>query len=318
MRKEDLKKLRSIPIFANISEKALVSLSKVLKEERWSEGERVIRTGDSADSIYLLKEGEVEVRKVLSRQPEKYKLLTILEEGDIFGEMAVFGEEYRSADVVVRKDSILWKMDYSELFHILNNDPHNGIEILKVILTILTARIRALNNELVTLYELSKLIPSLNDTETLTKAVFDQVLSSIEPAKSGLLAIWNTFNEEFDISQSTEELKDPHLKQNDPISTWMFETRSPILIKESELDFRFSKTFYAGASFIASPMLHEDRLLGFILLSHPTRKNAFNYNHMILLSTVCTQVAARLNDIERKKEEILKQRLDQGRLTVNI
>ncbi len=315
---DELKRLREIPLFAHLNEETLLSLAKVLKVERWGEGQRVICAGDRADSFYLLKEGEVEVRKVVSRQPERYKLLTILEEGDIFGEMAVFGEECRSADVVARKDSILWKMDYSELFNLLNNDPQSGVKILKVILTILAARIKILNNELATLYELGKVIPTLNDTESLTQVIFEQVTHSIEPAKSGFLAIVNVFNEEFDIYQSTEELKDPHLKYTDPISKWMFEKRSPLLVKDSQSELQFRDAFYAGCSFVASPFLHEDRLLGFILLSHPTQKNAFTYNHMILLSTVCTQTGARLNDIERKKEEILRERLHQGRLTVNI
>lgn len=311
----NLHKLSTIPIFVDISKETLSVLSDLLKEERYAEEQYVVREGDSADAMYILQSGEVEVRKVINRDTGKYKTLTILEEGDIFGEMAVFGKEIRSADVVVRKDSVLWRLDYSELLKIINSDPASGVKILQVIIKIFVARIKLLNNELATLYELGKLLPCLNNAEDLTKAVFGQVMNAVEPAEIGLLAILNIFNEEFDIYQSSETLKERHIQYSDPVSVWMFENKSTLIVKDTASDPKFKNTFYSGCSFIASPFLYDNNLLGFILLSNPAKKNAFNYNHMILLSAVCNQVASALNDIEKKKEEILKQRLKEGRLT---
>jgi CRP-like cAMP-binding protein len=313
-----LQELRLIPIFANIKPETLGSLSKLLKEERFTPGQCVVREGDHAESMYIIRSGEVEVRKAIHREHEKYKTLAILEEGDLFGEMAVFGEEFRSADVVVRKDSVLWKLDYNELFNVLRTDPTGGIKILQVIITILAARINSLNRELTTLYELGQLLPRLNEIEDLTKAVFELVMTHIEPAEMGLLAILNIFNEEFDIYHSSETIKEQHISYKDPISVWMLENKTPLIVKDTASDPRFKGAFYSGLSFIASPFLHEERLLGFLLLSHPSNRNTFNYSHMILLSTVCIQVGARLNDLERKREESLKQRLSQGKLTVKI
>jgi CRP-like cAMP-binding protein len=313
-----LQELRLIPIFTNINPETLGSLSKLLKEEKFSRGQCVVREGDHAESMYIIRSGEVEIRKAIHRESEKYKTLAILEEGELFGEMAVFGEEFRSADVIVRKDSALWKVDYNELFNVLRTDPVGGVKILQVIITILAARIKSLNRELTTLYELGQLLPRLNEMEDLTKAVFELVMANIEPAEIGLLAILNVFNEEFDIYHSSETIKEQHIPYKDPLSIWMLENKTPLIVKDTASDPRFKDAFYSGLSFIAAPFLHEERLLGFILLSHPSNRNAFNYSHMILVSTVCTQVGARLNDLERKNEEILKQRLDQGKLTVKI
>jgi len=313
-----LQELRLIPIFANINSETLESLSKLLKEERFGQGEYVAREGDHAEAMYIIRSGEVEVRKAIRREPEKYKTLAILEKGDIIGEMAVFGEEFRSADVVVRKDTLLWKMNYSELFNILRSDPAGGVKILQVIITILVTRIKSLNRELTTLYELGQRLQQLNDIEDLTKVVFGLVMSNVEPAEVGLLAILNIFNEEFDIHQSSETIQERHIDYKDPIAVWMFENKAPLIVKDKSSDPRFKDTFYSGLSFIASPLLHEERLLGFILLSNLSSQNAFSYSHMILLSTVCAQVGVRLNDLEREKEEILKQRLSQGKLTVRI
>jgi CRP-like cAMP-binding protein len=313
-----LQELRLVPIFANINPETLDSLSKLLKEERFGQGEYVVREGDHAKAIYIIRSGEMEVRRTIRREPGKYKTLAILEAGEIFGEMAVFGEEFRSADVIVRKDAALWKMDYRELFNILRSDPAGGIKILQVIITILVTRIGSLNRELTTLYELGQRLQQLNDIEDLTKIVFELVMSNVAPAELGLLAILNIFNEEFDICQSSETIQERYIDYKDPVAVWMFENKSSLIVKDKASDPRFKDTFYSGLSFIASPFLHEERLLGFILLSSLSCHNAFSYSHMILLSTVCAQVGTRLNDLERKKEEILKQRLSQGKLTTKI
>ena len=234
-----LQELRLIPIFANINPETLESLLKLLKEERFGQGEYVVREGDHAEAMYIIRSGEVEVRKAIRREHEKYKTLAILEEGDIFGEMAVFGEEFRSADVVARKDALLWKMDYSELFNILRSDPAGGVKILQVIITILVTRIKSLNRELTTLYELGQRLQQLNDIEDLTKVVFELVMSNVEPAEVGLLAILNIFNEEFDIHQSSETIQERHIDYKVPVAVLMFENRTPLIVKDKASDPRF-------------------------------------------------------------------------------
>ncbi|MEW6675773.1 MAG: cyclic nucleotide-binding domain-containing protein [Nitrospirota bacterium] len=311
---DNLEILRSIPIFAGIKDEALHSLVSVLKEERFLKGEYIIREGDYTNTMYILRSGEVEVRKVINRESNRYKTLAILEEGDIFGEMAVFGEEFRTADVITREDSILWKMDYSDLSNIIEADPVSGVRLLQVIITILIARIKSLNRELATLYEIGRLIPETKDLEGLTGVVFGQVMNDIEPAKMGLIAIWNKFNDEFDIHHSLNMSKEHTIERNDPISIWLLENRSPLLIKDTVRNPEFEGRFYSGRSFIASPFIHDSEVLGFILLSNPYRKNAFTYSHLVLLSAVCNQVGARMKDIEKKTEDVCKERLAQVRL----
>ena len=195
-----LQELRLIPIFANINPETLGSLSKLLKEERFNQGQPVVREGDHAESMYIIHSGEVEVRKAIHREPEKYKTLAILEEGELFGEMAVFGEEFRSADVIVRKDSVLWKLDYNELFNVLRTDPAGGVKILQVIITLLAMRIKSLNRELTTLYELGQLLPRLNDIEdlrdTIVRVLQDPELRrKLAEAQQRFVALYHGYND---------------------------------------------------------------------------------------------------------------------------
>jgi len=64
--------------------------------------------------------------------------------------------------------------------------------------------------------------------------------------------------------------------------------------------------------------LYVDGLKGLIILANTTTENAFHKSHVILLQTVCTLLGEKLNDSERKQEDILKKRLRQGKLSADI
>jgi CRP-like cAMP-binding protein len=311
----NLQILKTIPVFSGIKKEALISLSSVLKEERFQRGDCIVREGDYSNTIYIIRSGEVEVRKVINRESDRFKTLAILEEGDIFGEMAVFGGELRSADVIAREDSILWRMDSNDVINIVAKDAVSGVRLLQVIITILIARIKSLNRELTTLYEIGRLVPETHDLQELTGVVFEQLMKDIEAAKMGFVTIWNKFNNEFDIYHAVNIGRRRHIiEKEDPVASWLLKNKSPLLVKDSIESPDFKNRFYSGRSFIASPFIHDNEVLGFVLLSNPTKKRAFSYSQYVLLFTVCNQVGARLRDLEKKKEDTDKERLARIRL----
>ncbi|MBI4709538.1 MAG: cyclic nucleotide-binding domain-containing protein [Nitrospirae bacterium] len=296
----NLKLLKAIPIFSGIKDEALRLLASLLKDERVQKDNRIIREGDHSNMMYIIHSGSAEVRKVINREACKYKTLAILEQGDIFGEMGVFGGEYRSADVVAREDTVLWRMDYNDFFKVIEANAADGVKLLRVIITILIERVRALNTELAALYEIGRL--------------FQQVMNDITPAKMGFIALWNQFNDEFDIYNSSNIGAACSVEKTNPLSERIFENKSPFLIKDIAEHPGFEGRYYSARSFIVSPFVHENEVLGFIFLGSPETKNAFTYNHLILLSAVCGQIAVRLKEIERKTEDAYKKRLADARL----
>ena len=90
-------------------------------------GERFIRCGDRADCLYLLRRGEVAVRR-------DSQTLAYIATGQIVGEMALLNREPRNADVVALTDCQLWRLsadDFAALYHQLPR--------LKLLLTRLVA-----------------------------------------------------------------------------------------------------------------------------------------------------------------------------------
>jgi CRP/FNR family transcriptional regulator len=89
--------LGRVPLFAELSERDLAELAQVAVPRSWLAGEAVFREGDSGDTCYVIRSGCVRV----TRRHSDGRQITLAElrDGDIFGELAMFGDEERSATV---------------------------------------------------------------------------------------------------------------------------------------------------------------------------------------------------------------------------
>jgi len=85
--------LEKVPIFSMLSERQLRGLAKDALERSYAEGAEVVKQGDKGVGFYLLLDGRVEVRR-------KGRRLATLGPGHFFGEMALFDNEPRTADVI--------------------------------------------------------------------------------------------------------------------------------------------------------------------------------------------------------------------------
>lgn len=90
--------LGKTPIFSSLDKKRLNSIAKASTKRVFKEGETIAKQGDSAVAFYLILTGAVEVRR-------GKKVLSKLGRGQFFGEMALFDEQPRSADVVAVEET---------------------------------------------------------------------------------------------------------------------------------------------------------------------------------------------------------------------
>jgi CRP/FNR family transcriptional regulator len=94
---ETVQLLGRVSLFAGLSERDLAELAQVAVPRSWLAGEAVFREGDSGDTCYVIRSGAMRVTR--RHSDGRQIALAELREGDIFGELAMFGGETRSATV---------------------------------------------------------------------------------------------------------------------------------------------------------------------------------------------------------------------------
>jgi CRP-like cAMP-binding protein len=110
----------------------------------YRDGETIVHQGEAGDCMYVIQTGQAEV---LQEKENKEVHLAILGEGDVFGEMALFEREARSATVRALGDVRVLTVDKKTFLRRIHEDPSLAFSILQK----MSYRIRVLNAELVRL-----------------------------------------------------------------------------------------------------------------------------------------------------------------------
>jgi len=92
--------LRKVLMFSSLSREHLHLLSSVASIREYPKNHTVLASGDMSDSLYIILSGSVKVGIV--DQDGKEVILSFLNAGDVFGEMALIDDNPRSADIVTR------------------------------------------------------------------------------------------------------------------------------------------------------------------------------------------------------------------------
>ncbi len=95
--------LRNVPVLAGLSDELLRRLIEEVHEVRVGAGEWIMRQGDTAESVFIVRSGRVEV--IDEGPPEA--VIRILRRGDVLGELALLREGTRSASARARRDAEL-------------------------------------------------------------------------------------------------------------------------------------------------------------------------------------------------------------------
>src|SRR5215211_2251314 len=97
--------LARIDLFASLDDETRARLGACLTRVRIERGETLFREGDPGAALYLIESGEV---RVLNRQATHE--ICRLGPGEHVGEMSVIDHAPRSATVVARRDTTLWRL----------------------------------------------------------------------------------------------------------------------------------------------------------------------------------------------------------------
>ena len=129
--------LKKINLFKKIPNEVLYHISQIVEEVEYLKGELVFKEGEYGDFMLIIVKGSVNIYK-------NSKVISELNEGDSFGEMAILDGEPRSADVCAIKDCIMFKINKRDFYQVLSVNE----EIINSIILTLTKRLRETTNKL--------------------------------------------------------------------------------------------------------------------------------------------------------------------------
>src|SRR3990170_5724757 len=115
-------------IFGSLSGEDVSALIKLGEKRHWPKGGQIIREGDIGDALYIILSGRLKV--VLYGEEGKEIVLSIMKEGDIFGEMALFDGEPRSANVEAVEDTECFIIQGSTLLEYIKVHPAVALNFL--------------------------------------------------------------------------------------------------------------------------------------------------------------------------------------------
>ncbi len=128
--------LKRLPIFKNLGQAELTSLAERAIRKRFPKDSIIVQEDDVGDSLMVILTGRVKV--VLNSEEGKEIILSILKDGDFFGEMSLLDGEPRSATVIAMEDSTFLVIQRNDFLYQIEKNP----SIAKAILSEMSQRMR--------------------------------------------------------------------------------------------------------------------------------------------------------------------------------
>jgi len=130
-------RLGHVSILSSLTQRQLKKLADWVKLVAYSEGETIVKRGEAGIGLFLILDGGAEVR----RGGRKLARLGV---GQFFGEMTLFDDLPRSADVVATQPSKVAVLSKWEFWGFAEDEP----KVLRGVLEEMTRRLRETNQAL--------------------------------------------------------------------------------------------------------------------------------------------------------------------------
>ena len=139
----DPKTLTGIPFFADLNDRELEEVAKILKKKTYKPGDVIFTETRDGESLYILRKGEV---KACKTAPDgQLFTLTVMKDGDIFGEMSFLDGRPRSATIVAISDLEIFVMERKDFEGLVDKEPWVVYKLMRNIVYTIHAIVRGMN-----------------------------------------------------------------------------------------------------------------------------------------------------------------------------
>ena len=125
---ETARLLARTEVFADLEPRELEAVAQVAVPRRWDRGHVIFREGDEGDTCYLLRTGAV----VLTREHQDGRMVALAElrAGSMFGELAMFRGETRSATAEAAEPTTSVALLAADMQRLIRRNPDLALKLL--------------------------------------------------------------------------------------------------------------------------------------------------------------------------------------------
>jgi CRP-like cAMP-binding protein len=127
----DVASIRRVPLFRDFADDEAAAVAATVTDRHYGKHQFIVREGDPGDTFFILVKGSVSVCRILS----------ILKEGDFFGEMSMFDSSLRSASIKTLTEVEVGAIRQADFLTLLDRNPRIG----RSLVIALSERLRAAN-----------------------------------------------------------------------------------------------------------------------------------------------------------------------------
>lgn len=272
----------------------------------YSDGEVIFKEGEAGNVMFVIQSGKVKIIK----QTESGQIdIATLNNGEIFGEMALFDRLPRSASAVALGDARVLSVDKKKLFSTISRDPTLVFKLLES----MSQRIRKLDEELTKLRkndsEAHNLCIDINDA---CRFILDEAKHVINADNGSIMLLddegqFLTIRSAFG-SESETKMK---LKVGEGVAGDVMKTGRAELINNVSLDGRFVSGTARITSMLCVPLRCKDSSFGVINMSNATDR-LFTLEDLKLLhslaiyAAIAIQSAKNFATLKTATDEVLR------------
>ena len=152
MKEKDV--LSQVYLFRELTPSEMERLLSISKEKKVKKNEVIFREGDIGDAFYLIVTGGVRISTFVPGVGEE--ALTILREGEYFGEMALIDDAPRSASAIANDDTMLLHIGKDDFRKLLERQTDIAYKLLWIFTKTLSARLRKTDEQLKSILSIAK------------------------------------------------------------------------------------------------------------------------------------------------------------------
>lgn len=120
--------LRNSKFFSNLAAEEIKDIKEIMRPRNYDEGEIIFFEDEPGEGLFLVKAGKVKLTKMVESGDEQ--ILTIIQPGNVFAEVVLFGNANYPATAVALEDSKLYLIRSNDMEKLIKEKPSIAVKLL--------------------------------------------------------------------------------------------------------------------------------------------------------------------------------------------